>query len=77
MSLKGGCKPYFQVLLYHQNHKRLRTIYFQKQRHLVKHKLLRHMTKNSRIGSAAIAFTVETRKKIQICEVASMKCHNK
>lgn len=63
-SLKGGCKPYFQALLCHQNHKRLRRIYFQKQRHLVKHKLsLRHMTKNSRIGSAAIAFCIETRKK--------------
>lgn len=63
-SLKGGCKPYFQALLCHQNHKRLRRIYFQKQRHLVKHKLsLRHMTKNSRIGSAAIAFCIEIRKK--------------
>lgn len=39
MSLKGGCKPYFQALLCHQSHKRLRTIYFQKQTHLVKHKL--------------------------------------
>lgn len=46
MSLQGGCKPYFQDLLCHQIHKKLRTICIQKQRQLVKHKLSpRHMIK--------------------------------